>query len=121
MPLRISRTPSRSSVVPFYLIQASYGSQATGTMIKKPQDRAAAVRPMIERMGGRLHGLWFAFGEFDVVAIAEAPDNVSAAALAMAIGASGAMSSYRTTPLLTVEEAMQAMKKAGQAGYKPPK
>jgi uncharacterized protein with GYD domain len=107
--------------MPFYLIQASYGSQATAAMIKNPQDRAAAVRPMIERMGGKLHGLWLAFGEYDVVAIAEAPDNVSAAALSMAIGASGALSAYRTTPLITVAEATEAMKKAGSAGYQPPK
>ena len=107
--------------MPFYLVQASYSSQATAAMIKNPQDRAAAVRPMIERMGGKLHGLWLAFGDYDVVAIAEVPDNVSAAALSMAIGASGAMGSYRTTPLITPAEATEAMKKAGGAGYQPPK
>jgi uncharacterized protein with GYD domain len=107
--------------MPFYLVQASYSAQATAAMIKTPQDRAAAVRPMIERMGGKLHGLWLAFGEFDVVAIVEAPDNVSAAALSMAIGGSGAMSAFRTTPLLSVAEATQAMQKAGSAGYQPPK
>jgi uncharacterized protein with GYD domain len=107
--------------MPFFLAQASYSSQATAAMIKNPQDRAAAVRPMIERMGGKLHGLWLTFGKYDVVAIAEMPDNVSAAALAMAIGASGGMSEYRTTPLLTVAEATEAMKKAGKVGYQPPK
>lgn len=107
--------------MPFYLVQASYSSQATAAMIKNPQDRAAAVKPMIEQMGGKLHGLWLAFGEYDVVAIAELPDNVSAAALSMAIGASGALGSYRTTPLITTGEAMEAMKKAGTAGYQPPK
>jgi len=107
--------------MPMYLVQASYSSQATAAMIKNPQDRAAAVKPMIERMGGKLHGLWLAFGEYDVVAIAELPDNVSATALSMAIGASGALGSYRTTPLLTMAEAMEAMKKAGAAGYQPPK
>ena len=105
----------------FYLIQASYSAQATGAMIKNPQDRAAAVRPMIERAGGKLHGLWLSFGEYDVVAVTEMPDNVSAAALSMAIGASGAMSAFRTTPMLTVAEATEAMKKAGGAGYQPPK
>jgi uncharacterized protein with GYD domain len=105
----------------FYLAQASYSSQATGAMIKNPQDRAAAVRPLVERMGGKLHGLWLTFGDYDVVAIAEMPDNVSAAALSMAIGASGAMSAYRTTPLLTVNEAMEAMKKAGGISYQAPK
>lgn len=107
--------------MPCYLVQASYSTQATAAMIKNPQDRAAAVRPMIERMGGKLVGLWLAFGEFDIVAVVEVPDNVSAAALSMAIGASGAMSAFRTTPLLTVAEATEAMKKAGGAGYQPPK
>lgn len=107
--------------MPFYLVQASYSSQATAAMVKNPQDRAAAVKPMIERMGGKLHGLWLAFGDYDVVAIAEMPDNVSAAAISMAIGSSGAMSSYRTTPLITVAEAIEAMKKAATAAYQPPK
>ena len=107
--------------MPFYLIQASYSSQATAAMIKSPQDRAAAVRPVIERMGGKLHGLWFAFGEYDAVVITEMPDNASAAAVAMAVGSSGGISAYRTTPLLTTAEAMEAMKKAGAVGYQPPK
>jgi uncharacterized protein with GYD domain len=107
--------------VPFYLIQASYSTPAIAAMVKNPQDRAAIVRPMMKKMGGELHGLWFTFGEFDIVAIAEAPDNVSVAAIAMAIGSSGAMSAYRTTPLLTVSEATEAMKKANGVGYQAPK
>ena len=107
--------------MPFYLVQASYSTQATAAMIKSPQDRAAAVRPVIERMGGKLHGLWLSFGEYDAIVIAEMPDNVSAAAVAMAVGSSGGVSAYRTTPLLTTAEAMEAMKKAGGVGYQPPK
>ena len=105
----------------FYLVQASYSTAATASMVKSPQDRAAAVRPMIERAGGKLHGLWLAFGEYDIVAIAELPDNVNAAAMAMAIGASGAMSAYRSTPLLSSEEAVRAMKRASDIGYQAPK
>jgi uncharacterized protein with GYD domain len=104
-----------------YLIQASYTAPAVAAMIKNPQDRAAIVRPMIERMGGKLHGLWFAFGESDIVAIAEMPNNVSAAAVSMAIGSSGTMSSYRSTPLMTSGEAVEAMQKAGGVGYQAPK
>lgn len=104
-----------------YLVQASYSKQGTAAMIKKPQDRGAAVRPVIERMGGKMHGFWFAFGEYDIVVIADMPDNVSAAALAMAVGSSEGISAYRTTPLLTTAEAMEAMKKAGGVGYKAPK
>lgn len=107
--------------MPFYLVQASYTSQSTAAMIKTPQDRATAVRPVIERMGGKLHGIWFSFGEYDAVVIAEMPDNVSAAAVSMAVGSSGGISAYRTTPLLTTAEAMEAMKKAGGVGYQPPK
>ncbi len=107
--------------MPFYLAQASYSTQSTAAMIKNPQDRAAALRPIVERMGGKLHGLWLAFGEFDVVAIAELPDNVSAAALSMAIGSTGAVTGYRTTPLITAAEATEAMKKAGGVGYQPPR
>jgi len=107
--------------MPFYLIQASYTAPAVGAMIKNPQDRAAAVAPMMEKMGGKLHGLWFTFGEYDIVAIAETPDAVTAAAISMAIGSSGAMSAYRTTPLLTSAEATDAMKKAAGVAYQAPK
>jgi uncharacterized protein with GYD domain len=105
----------------FYLVQASYSAAAYGAMVSHPQDRAAAVRPLIEKMGGKLHGIWLSFGEFDVVAIAEMPDAISTAAFAMSVGASGAMGAFRTTPLLTMGEATEAMKKAGGVGYQAPK
>ena len=105
----------------FYLIQASYTSQAVAAMVKNPQDRAAVIRPMIERVGGKLHGLWFAFGAHDIVAIAEMPDNVGAAAMAMAIGSSGAMSDYQSTPLMTSTDAVEAMKQAAAVVYQAPK
>lgn len=105
----------------FYLVQASYSAQTTAAMIKNPHDRSAAVRPLIEKMGGKLVGMWFAFGTCDVVGIAEMPDNVSSAAFALAIGASGAMSAFHTTPLLTMAEGIEAMKKAGGLTYQAPK
>ncbi|MDR6535768.1 GYD domain-containing protein [Variovorax soli] len=105
----------------FYLVQASYDTSATASLIKNPQDRAAAVAPVFESTGGKLHGLWLSFGDYDVVAIAELPDNASAAAISMAIGASGALRTFKTTPLLTPSEAMEAMKKAAKVKYQPPK
>ena len=107
--------------MPCYLVQASYTAPAVGAMIKNPQDRAAVVAPMMEKMGGKLLGFWFTFGEYDIVAIVETPDAVSAAAISMAIGSSGAMSAYRTTPLLTSADATEAMKKASGVGYQAPK
>ncbi len=103
-----------------YLIQASYTKEGIADMIKSPQDRAEAVRPVVERLGGRLETFYFAFGDYDAVVIAELPDNVSAAALAMAVGSSPGVSDYKTTVLLTMSEAVEAMGKAGGIGYRSP-
>jgi len=88
-------------------------------MIKRPQNRGEAVRKSIEKLGGTIGGFWMSFGDYDVVAIIEMPDNVSAAAFALAAAAGGACKSVKTTPLLSAEDAMEAMKKAGTSGYKP--
>jgi len=61
-------------------------------------------------------GFWYAFGEFDGVFIAELPDNVSAAAVAMAVGSTGALSAFETTPLIGMDEAQDAMRKAAAPG-----
>ena len=103
-----------------YLVQVSYSKEGIGELLANPQDRAAAVRPVIEGMGGKLESFYFAFGEYDVIVVAELPDNATAAALAMAVGGSPGISSYKTTPLLTMEEAMQAMGKASGTGYRSP-
>jgi len=63
-------------------------------------------------VGGKLHGFWYAFGEYDAYNLWEAPDYVSMAAVAMAISGGGALSKYETTVLLTVEETMNAMQRA---------
>ncbi|HYT29243.1 MAG TPA: GYD domain-containing protein [Actinomycetota bacterium] len=103
-----------------YLYQAAYTSEAWASMSQNPQDRIAAVTPTVERMGGRVVGGWFAFGEYDVIAVFEFPDSVSAAAVAIAFAGGGALKAAKTTPLLTVEEAMAAMGKASGTGYQPP-
>jgi uncharacterized protein with GYD domain len=87
-------------------------------MVKNPQDRAAAVTPVIAKLGGRVERFWLSFGEYDIVGVVEMPNNVSAAAFAMAISASGSARNVKTTPLLTVEEVIDAMKQAASCGYK---
>ena len=103
-----------------YLIQASYNRQGISDLVQNPQNRLDAIRPVVERLGGTVVSFDYAFGDYDVVAIMEVPDNVSAAALAMAVGSGGALRDYKTTVLLSMEEAMEAMRKAGDAGYRPP-
>ncbi len=79
-----------------------------------------AAETYIESVGGKLHGFWYAFGSHDGYNLWEAPDNVSMAAVALAISGGGALSSLETTTLLTVEDTIDALGKAGQIQYKAP-
>lgn len=105
----------------YYLVQVAYSPEGAAALVKNPQNRMEAVRPIVEKLGGRIENFWFAFGEYDVVATCQMPDNVSATAFSLAVSASGAMKAFKTTPLMTVEEGMRAMQKAGEIGYKPPR
>jgi len=102
------------------MYQVSFTAEAWSKMVKEPQNREAAIRPVIEKLGGKLVGYWFAFGESDAVVIVQLPDSVSAAAASLAATAGGAVKSLKTTVLMSVEEGMQAMKKAQGAGFRPP-
>ena len=102
----------------YYLLQLSYSAEAWAAMVKNPQDRSTAVSGAIEKLGGRIERFWLSFGEYDIIGIVEMPSNVSAAAFAMAIGAGGACKTLKTTPLLTTQEGMEAMKQAAGCGYK---
>ncbi len=104
--------------MPRYLQQITYTQEAWQALIKNPQNRIDAVRPAVEKLGGKIETAYFAFGDYDVIVIAELPDNVSAAALAVAFAGGGACRNVKTTPLLSAAEAVEAMKKAGQSGYK---
>jgi uncharacterized protein with GYD domain len=106
--------------VPLYLGRFNYSQDSIKAMIDNPQDRSKAAAEVAESLGGKLVGFWFAFGEYDGAYLMEAPDNASAAALAMAVGGSGALSKVETTVLLDMNEAQEAMRKAGGATYRPP-
>jgi len=105
--------------MPHYLIQAAYTPEGWAALVKTPQNRVEAIRPSIEKLGGKIEGAWFTFGDYDIIVVVQMPDNVSAAGIAMAFAAGGACKSVKTTPLLTVEEGVEAMKKAGKTGYRP--
>ena len=106
--------------MPLYLTKFSYTAETWARLIGNPEDRRKAAQSYIESVGGNLHGFWYAFGEHDGYTIWEAPDNVSMAAVALAIGSGGAVSSFETTVLLTVEETMEALRTAGQVEYRAP-
>ena len=104
--------------MPNYLLQASYTPEAWAGLVANPQDRIEAVRAPIENLGGRIVNMFFAFGESDVVGFLEMPNNVNAAAIAIAFAAGGAVRNVKTTPLMTAAETLEAIKKAGTTGYR---
>ena len=104
----------------FYMYQAAYTPESWATQVKEQQDVRERVNAVIEQFGGRLVSVWYAFGEYDVVGIFEMPDNVSTATVAIAFAAGGAVKAAKTTPLMTVEEGLQALRNAGGADYRPP-
>jgi uncharacterized protein with GYD domain len=89
-------------------------------LVENPEDRRQAARAYIESVGGKLHGFWYAFGAHDGYTLWEAPDNVSMAAVALALSSGGAISSLETTVLLTVDETLEALRKVEQVKYRPP-
>ena len=118
-PSRLQTYRERQKTMPSYLVQVSYTAEAVAALVKNPQNRTEVVRKSIENLGGNLVGNWMSFGDYDVVLIAEMPDNVSAAALAIAATAGGSLKSVKTTPLLTAEEGVSAAAKAATSGYTP--
>ncbi len=103
-----------------YLSRFSYTPETWARLIANPEDRRKAATSYIESVGGKLHGFWYAFGTHDGYTLWEAPDNVSMAAVALAISAGGALSSHETTVLLTVDETIDALRKAKRLRYKAP-
>ena len=103
-----------------YLIQAGYTAEAWKQLVKNPVDRSEMIGSVVEKLGGKLEGVWFAFGDYDVVLIAQLPDNISAAAFAASSAAGGALRSFKTTPLLEVHEGVEALRRAAKTGYRPP-
>lgn len=106
----------------YYLYQLSYSKDAIKAMVANPTDREAAARKLIEAIGGKLHHLFFAFGQYDVICLIEAPDDKSMMAGAAAVASSGTITASSTVKLMTAADAMAAMAMAGKVTgvYKSP-
>ena len=106
--------------MPYYLVQLSYTKEAVKALVDNPQNRIEAVRPAFEELGVTIREAFLAFGDYDVVLITEAPSNVQAAAISLAVTAGGAVEHYKTAPLMTWGEGVEAMRAAGGSSYRPP-
>jgi uncharacterized protein with GYD domain len=107
--------------MPLYLFRFGYTAEAWNALIANPQDRRDMLAArLFGTFGGQLRGFWYCFGDCDGYALAELPDNVSAAAVSAAVVGSGSFREFQTTPLMTVDEMVEAMTRASDFGYVPP-
>lgn len=104
----------------FYMVQFAYTSESITTMVKNPQDRSILVKAVVEKLGGRMIGLYYCFGEYDGVFLYEAPDDAVANVISLAGVTPGHLKAIRTTKLFTVEETMEAMHMAGDVVFPGP-
>ena len=104
----------------YFLLQGAYSAESWETLVANPVNRTEAVRPAVEKLGGSIERVYFAFGDYDIVLILRMPDNVSAAAFSLAVAAGGAFKAHKTTPLMSMEEGVEALRRASESGYRPP-
>ena len=104
----------------WYMVQVAYTSEAWAAQIKNPQDRIAQLRAMLEPAGVTIEHAWYSFGDYDLVLIGQAPGDADMAGAVLAAAAGGALKANKTTPLLSVDEGMDAMKKAASIAYRTP-
>ena len=105
-----------------YMYQAAYTHESWAAQLKNPANRVESVgRQVCEAAGGELVGGWLCFGDYDIVIIADVPDNESMAAIALAVAAGGAIKSSKTTVLMTGEQGVEALSKAAAVAgaYQP--
>jgi len=103
-----------------YLSKFSHTPETWARLLASPEDRRKALAPVVEALGGKLHGLWYAFGDADGYLLVEVPDDVVFASAAIRIAATGALTNISTTKLLTVEETLDALRQGGGLPYRAP-
>ena len=99
------------STMPLFMYQASYTAKSMEEQLKEPQDPAETIRPALEELGATIVVAGFPFGDYDVMVVYEAPDDMTAASVAMAVAAAGEVRSGKTTRLLSGQEWLESLRK----------
>ena len=94
-----------------YMYQASYTAKSMADQLEEPQDPVEAIRPTLDDLGAKILVAGFPFGDYDVLVVCEAPDDMTAASVAMAIAAAGEVKSGKTTRLLSGQEWLESLRK----------
>ena len=106
--------------MPLYLSLVAYTPEALARFTQNPQDRSAAVREWTEARGGKLVSLYHTLGEYHVVVITEEPDGLAAVAGNWTAEAAGHIKTFKSMPLFTAEETLEALRNAGDIALRPP-
>ncbi len=106
--------------MPTFMVQASYTNTAWSHLVQRPENRMEALTPVMDQLGGHILAWYYTFGDYDVVVLFEVANNVTAAAVSMAIAGSGAVKAFKTTVLMLPDEGFDAMLLAQGAGYRQP-
>ncbi len=107
--------------MPLFMNQFAYSAEAWAAMAKNPQDREAPLRRLAEAMGGKVLAAYYCFGEYDGVVIFEAPDETAALAFSVGGVVAGHLKELKTTILFTMQDTLEAARKAGAVIYPAPK
>jgi uncharacterized protein with GYD domain len=113
----LSNYSQEVNLMPFYMCQFAYNSDAWTSMTKNPQDRSKPMGELAQKLGSRIVGLYYYFGDFDGILLFEAPDDITANAVIVASMAPGHLKITRTSRLFTPEETKEIMRKAGNVNF----
>jgi uncharacterized protein with GYD domain len=107
--------------MPLYMYQASYTAKSMAAQLKEPEDPVETIRPTVEDLGAKILVAGFPFGEYDVLVVYEAPDDMTAASVSMAIAAAGEVRSGKTTRLLSGQEWLESLRKRRIVTHRKPR
>jgi uncharacterized protein with GYD domain len=106
--------------MPIYMSQFSYTPEAWAALAQQPEDRSEAIGGLIESLGGRLISFYYSFGDYDGVIIAEAPDETTIASGLIAAVSAGHLKTLKTTTLISAEDGVEMLRRAGEMTYRGP-
>ena len=103
-----------------FLILFGLKGETVGRFIENPSDRSEVVRELVAQVGGELESYYFMFGQYDGAVICSVPDSAAAAAISVAVTATGAFSSFETHELISTDDMIGILQKAKEITYRPP-
>jgi uncharacterized protein with GYD domain len=107
--------------MPLYMIQVAYTPEAKAALARVPEDRSVVFGQLVEDMGGHLNAYYNSLGDYDAVAIFEAPDEQSAHSIELAASQPGHLKESKVLTLVPIKESLEAMHEASKQKYPAPK